>query len=291
MPADDIVYPTLVSRDTLERHLQDPRWVIVDCRFNLADPAAGHAAYRESHLPNARYAHLERDLSGSKTASAGRHPLPEPQVLARTFAAWGIDGATQVVAYDDAGGAMAARLWWLLRWLGHSAVAVLDGGINRWREEGRPLTAEIPRVTRGAEFALRIDHDARVDSDFIARNLAAQQSVVLDARATERFAGQVEPIDPVAGHIPDALNRPFDRNLDARGAFLPPHGLRNSFRETLGNTHPERVIHMCGSGVTACHNLLAMEIAGLAGSRLYAGSWSEWITDPARPRACADPDR
>jgi len=290
MPANNILYKTLVSRDTLEQHLQDPRWVIVDCRFNLSDPEAGEAAYRESHLPNARYAHLERDLSGSKTATSGRHPLPAPQSLARRLGAWGIDSPKQVVAYDDAGGAMAARLWWLLRWLGHTAVAVLDGGIHRWREEGRPLTAEIPGIAR-AEFSMRIDHNAWVDSDFIARNLAKQQGVVLDARAAERFAGQVEPIDPVAGHIPEALSRPFDRNLDARGEFLPLAMLHDSLRETLRNTSPARVIHMCGSGVTACHNLLAMEIAGLAGSRLYAGSWSEWITDPARPKACADPDR
>ncbi|MBA2408550.1 MAG: sulfurtransferase [Gammaproteobacteria bacterium] len=282
-----MVYPTLVSRDTLERHLQDPRWVIVDCRFNLADPAAGHAAYRESHLPNARYAHLDRDLSGPKSAITGRHPLPAPQTLAHRLGAWGIDNAKQVVAYDDAGGAMAARLWWLLRWLGHAAVGVLDGGINRWREEGRPLTAELPRIAR-ADFSMKIDNDAWVDSDFIARNLADPQSVVLDARAAERFAGQVEPIDPVAGHIPAAVNRPFDRNLDARGEFLPSAMLRDSLRVSLPNTSPARVIHMCGSGVTACHNLLAMEIAGLAGSRLYAGSWSEWIMDPARPRASGD---
>lgn len=287
MPEDLITYQTLVSRDTLARHIQDPRWVIVDCRFNLADPAAGEAAYRESHLPHARYAHLERDLSGAKTDTTGRHPLPAPQTLARRLGDWGIDHTRQVIAYDDAGGAMAARLWWLLRWLGHDAVAVLDGGINRWREEQRPLTAEPPRVER-AEFSPQVDHDAWVGSDFIERNLTEQENIVLDARVAERFSGKVEPIDPVAGHIPDALNRPFDRNLDARGEFRPAATLRDAFREMLPDANPTRVIHMCGSGVTACHNLLAMEIAGLPGSRLYAGSWSEWITDSARPRIAGD---
>lgn len=287
MPEDPIPYETLVDRDALERHLQDPRWVIIDCRFNLAEPAAGEAAYRENHIPNARYAHLERDLSGAKTPFTGRHPLPESQALARRLGDWGIDNAKQVIAYDDAGGAMAARLWWLMRWLGHIAVTVLDGGIIRWREERRPLTAEPPRIIR-AEFSPRIDHESLVDSDFVARNLTEKQSTVLDARAAERFSGKTEPIDPVAGHIPGAVNRPFDRNLDARGEFLKPAALRESFREALPDTDPERVIHMCGSGVTACHNLLAMEIAGLSGSRLYAGSWSEWITDPHRPRASCD---
>lgn len=290
MPEDLITYQTLVSRDTLERHLQDPRWVIVDCRFNLAAPAAGEADYHESHIPHAHYAHLERDLSGAKTATTGRHPLPAPKALARQLGDWGVDHTKQVIAYDDAGGAMAARLWWLLRWLGHDAVAVLDGGINRWREERRPLTAEPPRIER-AEFSPHIAHDAWVGSDFIERNLTEQQNIVLDARAAERFAGECEPVDPVAGHIPDALNRPFDRNLDARGEFRPAAVLRDSFRETLPDTDPARVIHMCGSGVTACHNLLAMEVAGLTGSRLYAGSWSEWITNPARRRMPGDSDR
>ncbi|MGH8502892.1 MAG: sulfurtransferase [Gammaproteobacteria bacterium] len=290
MSEGQMTYKTLVKRDTLARHLQDPRWVIIDCRFNLADPAAGEAAYCENHIPNARYANLERDLSGPKTATTGRHPLPDPRALARTFGDWGIDNRTQVVAYDDAGGAMAARLWWLMRWLGHTAVAVLDGGIGRWREERRPLGAELPQIAR-ARFSLQLDHDAWVGSDFIERNLTEKQSIVLDARAAERFSGKTEPIDPVAGHIPHALNRPFDRNLDMRGEFLPPAALRQSLITALPGTSPERVIHMCGSGVTACHNLLAMEIAGLSGSRLYAGSWSEWITDPARPRASNDADR
>jgi thiosulfate/3-mercaptopyruvate sulfurtransferase len=279
-----MTYTTLVARDTLQRHLQDPGWIVFDCRFNLADPAAGELAYRESHTPNACYVHLDRDLSGQKTSASGRHPLPNPEILARKLGAWGVDNHTQVVAYDDAGGSMAARLWWLLRWLGHDAVAVLDGGFNRWREEGRPLNAQPPRL-EAAKFETRMQTNAWVDGAHIERNLVNKQDVILDARAQPRFAGQVEPIDPIAGHIPGALNRPFDSNLDVHGDFQSPTELEKAFRRLLPNTEPTHVVHMCGSGVTACHNLLAMEIAGLSGSRLYAGSWSEWITDPRRPRA------
>lgn len=282
-----MTYTTIVARDTLERHLSDPAWIIFDCRFNLADPTAGEQAYRESHIPNARYAHLEADLSGPKTAQTGRHPLPDPETLARKLGEWGVDNRKQVIAYDDAGGAMAARLWWLMRWLGHDAVAVLDGGFRRWREEQRPLSAEPPCV-KSAAFHARLEVGAYVDSASIERNLTERTSIILDARARPRFLGETEPIDPVAGHVPGALNRPFNANLGAQGDFLPPDELNKAFRNLLPGVEAERVVHMCGSGVTACHNLLAMEIAGLSGSRLYAGSWSEWITDPRRPRAAGD---
>jgi len=284
MNKDHAGYTTIVARDILQRHLQDPGWIIFDCRFNLAAPAAGEAAYRESHIPGARYAHLERDLSAPKTAVTGRHPLPNPEQLARKLGDWGVNNRKQVIAYDGAGGIIAARLWWLIRWLGHNAVAVLDGGFNRWWEEERPVNAEPPQI-EPAEFKASLVVNAWDDSAFVERNLAEQDDTVLDARAAPRFAGEQESIDPVAGHIPGAVNRPFDMNLDAHGDFRPPVELRQAFCDLLANMEPERVVHMCGSGVTACHNLLAMEAAGLCGSRLYVGSWSEWITDPRRPRA------
>jgi thiosulfate/3-mercaptopyruvate sulfurtransferase len=280
-------YTTLIARDVLARHLEDPKWIVFDCRFDLGDPAAGQRAYDQAHIPGARYAHLDADLSGPRTPNTGRHPLPDPHRLAAKLGAWGVDVRKQVVAYDDAGGAMAARLWWLLRWLGHEAVVVLDGGFKRWRDEGRPLTSTRPQI-RPAEFSPAPNAAAFVDSDYVEANLAAKRSIILDARARPRFLGEVEPIDPVAGHIPGALNRPFDMNLDEHGDFLAPAVLRESLRSSLPDIDPEQVVHMCGSGVTACHNLLAMEAAGLSGSRLYPGSWSEWITDPRRARATAD---
>ncbi len=278
-----MTYTTIVAREVLAQHLDDPAWVIFDCRFDLADLDAGERAYGASHIPNARHAHLERDLSGTKRPSTGRHPLPEPYVLSRKLGEWGVNKAKQVVAYDDAGGAMAARLWWLVRWLGHDAVAVLDGGFERWREEGRPVTPEPPRI-EATSFAPQPRTQAWVNTAFVESTLNNKGHVLVDARARPRFSGAEEPIDPVAGHIPGALNRPFTMNLDASGEFLPPEQLNKAFGKLLRNATPTRVVHMCGSGVTACHNLLAMEIAGLAGSHLYAGSWSEWITDSDRPR-------
>jgi thiosulfate/3-mercaptopyruvate sulfurtransferase len=277
-------YTTIVSTHALAEHLQDPDWVPVDCRFSLADSAAGERAYCEGHIPGARYAHLERDLSAPVTPGSGRHPLPAPQALIATFSAWGVNDATQVVAYDDAGGAFAARLWWLLRWLGHRRVAVLDGGIGRWTGEGGALSAALPAPGARA-FTPRPDFGAWLDAEQVAQGLAAHRMLLVDARAEPRFRGEEEPLDAVAGHVPGARNRPFQRNLDAGGQFLSAGELHHQFTALLAGTLPEQVVHMCGSGVTACHNLLAMELAGLPGGRLYAGSWSEWIRDPRRPVA------
>lgn len=278
------MFDTLVELRWLQAHLQDPGVVVVDCRFSLADPQAGRRAYLAGHVPGAVYADLEQDLSGPVGPDTGRHPLPEPAQLARRFAAWGIGPGTQVVALDDAGGAMAARLWWLARWLGHRQVALLNGGHAVWQAAGLPLeTGEVTRPS--ADFVARPDADRWVDAGYVAETLALGQGVLIDARAPARFAGEEEPIDPVAGHVPGALNRPFTTNLDEAQRFLPPDALRAAFLSLLGDALPSEVMHMCGSGVTACHNLLAMEVAGLPGSRLYAGSWSEWIRDPARPVA------
>ncbi len=275
---------TLVDTETLARYLNDTRWVVFDCRFTLTDPGAGRRAYAAGHIPGARYAHLEEDLSSPVGPTTGRHPLPDPTTLARKLGVWGVGNTKQVVVYDDSFGAVAARLWWLLRWLGHDAVALLDGGFSKWLREGRPVTAEPPHVTP-ARFEPRLRDELWVDSQFVARAAMDNAHIVLDARAEERFRGEVEPLDKVAGHIPGAINRPYEDNLDLSGEFLSDEALREDYAELLGGMPPERVIVMCGSGVTACHNLLAMEHAGLKGARLYAGSWSEWITDPSRPVA------
>ena len=233
----------------------------------------------------AQHADLERDLSGPPTPLSGRHPLPDPVQLATRLGALGVGPDTQVVAYDDGPGAMAARLWWLCRWIGHEAVAVLDGGLRAWRAAGGSVTAATsapqPRELHPRRSLART---ATADS-LHAATLAAAGTCLVDARTPQRFRGQAEPIDPVAGHVPGARNHPFERNLDADGRFLPPAALRERWAQTLGGARPQQVVAMCGSGVTACHLLLALEHAGLPGARLYAGSWSEWIRDPRRPVA------
>jgi len=279
---------TVISSGDLAGHVDparlDPAWVVCDCRFSLSDTAAGEGAYRAGHIPGARYAHLERDLSGPVSAGSGRHPLPERARLTEVFGRWGISVRTQVVAYDDTGGAFAARLWWLLRWLGHERVAVLDGGWRAWVQEGHPISTRIPSV-HPALFEARSPLVQEVGASEVAAALARHDICLLDARAGARFRGEVEPIDPVAGHVPGAVNYPYQENLTANGRFKSAAELRRALERRTAGFPPRQVVHMCGSGVTACHNLLAMEIAGLVGSRLYAGSWSEWICDPARPVA------
>lgn len=281
-------YETLIDTQTLYDHLHDPNWVVVDCRFNLADPEAGRRAYHEGHIPGARYAHLDEDLSGPVTPMSGRHPLPDPERLVQTLGDWGINNVTQVVAYDDAGGAIAARLWWLLRWLGHRACAVLDGGLPAWRGQDLPLSRETPAPHPTVFSVLHEDALSWVDSDYLLADRVTGDSLIIDARAPARYRGEQEPIDAVAGHIPGAVNLPLEGNLDSDGRFIDPLALRERFAAVLGERSAASVVHMCGSGVTACHNLLAMETAGLAGSRLYAGSWSEWIRDPSRSVAAGE---
>ncbi len=278
---------TLVNSEELARHLSDPAWIVFDCRFKLTDAHAGRRAYEAGHVPGARYADLELDLSGPKTEISGRHPLPNPDVLAKKMALWGIDATKQVVAYDDGSGALAARLWWLLRWLGHHAVAVLDGGFAVWQREARPIETQTP-VTAAASFAPRLDNTLWVGTTDVEAMQGKNDMLLVDARSAARFRGDEETLDPVAGHIPGSINRPFEANLDVHGRFLPAAPLRQAFAALVGGRPAHRVIHSCGSGVTACHNLLAMEIAGLSGSRLYPGSWSEWIRDRRRPVARGD---
>ena len=275
------MYSTVVSTEQLAQHVNDPAWVVIDCRFTLTHTEAGRATYTQGHIPGARYAHLDQDLAGPKTGSNGRHPLPGAQVFAQKLGAWGIDTDTQVVVYDDSFGAIAVRLWWMLRWMGHDAVALLDGGLPKWQREQRPLNADLPQVTPTV-FKPQVRHDMVVDTDTV---LGATSALIVDARAEMRFIGEIEPLDPIAGHVPGAKNLPFDDNLAMDGTLLPATELRELYTELLDGKSPEQVIHMCGSGVTTCHNLLAMEIAGLKGGKLYAGSWSEWIADPSRPIA------
>ena len=275
-------YTTLISTEALAAHLADPALVVVDCRHNLADIGAGELAYRAAHLPGAHFLHLDHDLSGVKTGKNGRHPLPEIGALSATLGRIGIDASKQVVAYDQNHGMWASRLWWLLHWLGHDRAAVLDGGIDKWVAEGRPLTAELP-LARAARFVPRPGRIASADE--ILRHLGDGTLTVLDARAPERYHGDIEPIDPVAGHIPGAINRPYTQNLTPQGTLKPAEALRPEFEAQLAGRAPGSVVHQCGSGVTACHNVRAMAIAGLPGSRLYPGSWSEWVSDPSRPVA------
>jgi len=276
-------YETLISTSDLARHLDDPAFVVVDCRHDLADVGAGERAYREGHIPGALFMHIDRDLSGAKSGRNGRHPLPDPSVLAAKVGAAGVGASKQVVAYDQNAGMWASRLWWLLRWLGHSPVAVLDGGMAKWVAEARPVSSTAP-MPRPAKFVPREPRPV-ASAEEILRHLNDGELLILDARAPERFRGELEPIDPVAGHIPGARNRPYTENLSPQGTFKHATLLRSEFEALLGGRSPETIVHHCGSGVTACHNVLAMEVARVPGSRLYPGSWSEWIADPAHPVA------
>lgn len=271
-------YTTLITAESLKQNLNNPDWIIIDCRFSLANSEAGAQTYRLGHIPNARYAHLDNDLSSTITAFTGRHPLPNFSVLAKKLAQWGATNHSQVIVYDDAGGAFAGRLWWLLRCLGHEKVAVLDGGIKHWLQRGYSITTVLPKMNPVA-FRAYLSNSQWISTLELKNRLAKKSICLIDARTPERYRGEHEPIDPVAGHIPGAINRPFQLNLGADGLFLSAPELRSQFVDLIGTTPIDQVVHMCGSGVTACHNLLAMEYAGLTGSKLYAGSWSEWITN------------
>jgi thiosulfate/3-mercaptopyruvate sulfurtransferase len=275
---------TLVDARTLHAHLAAPDWRVVDCRFDLANTAAGEAAYAAGHVPGAVYAHLDRDLSAPRTELSGRHPLPSPDAAAATFGRLGIDSHVQVVAYDDSAGMYAARLWWLLRWLGHARVAVLDGGLGAWRAAGFALTPDVPAIAPRT-FLPEPRPRSLVNADELDGLLEGNACLLLDARAPERYEGRTEPLDPKAGHVPGARNHPYVRNLGADGRFLPAAELRERLLGRLRGRAPSEVVSMCGSGVTACHTLLALDVAGLPGGRLYPGSWSEWCRDPARPVA------
>ncbi len=280
------MYTTLIEPVELAAHLEDPDWVVVDCRFELSRPDWGLQAFSAGHIPNAVYAHLERDLSGQVTRDTGRHPLPGAGEFARKASDWGIGATVQVVAYDQGNGVYAARLWWMLRWIGHVTTAVLNGGFAAWQQGGFPIVTHVsarhPRDLIPQPGALPMT-TSELQALQRAGRLERGEPVLVDARSAARFAGRDETIDPVAGHVPGARNHPFSHDLDEHGRFLPAEQLRANWLRTLRGAPPGNLVAMCGSGVTACHNLLALEVAGLHGGRLYAGSWSEWIRDAARP--------
>ena len=283
-------FTTLVTVPELATHLHDANWIVCDCRHDLAKYEAGRSAYNSGHIPGARFLHLDEDLSGPKTGINGRHPLPHPITFTLRLAALGIDNRKQVVAYDNAGGVYASRLWWMLRWVGHAQVAVLDGGLDAWVKAGLPLSIEPPQLN-AATFNPDPRPQLAVDSRTVMASLpgGANGMRVVDARSPDRFRGENETLDPVAGHIPGAVNRFFRNNLREDGSFKAAAELKQEFTALLGTLAPGAVVHQCGSGVTACHNLLAMEVAGLTGSRLYPGSWSEWVSDRKRPVAVGNP--
>jgi len=276
-------YTTLVDAATLAAHLDDPDWLVVDVRHQLSDTGYGERVYGEAHIPGAAFLHCDRDLSGPMNGSNGRHPMPDSQKLAVRLGEIGVGPQTQVVVYDDTQGMIAGRLWLLMRWLGHDRVALLDGGLQAWQAAGQPLTASLA-VPHPAKFVASV-RDCLVDAGYVQAFLATSRMHLIDARGADRFRGENETIDPVAGHIPGAVNRFFGDNLRADGCFKPAAELRAEWLAVLAGSPPEQVVHMCGSGVSACLGMLAMEIAGLPGSRLYAGSWSEWCADPQRPMA------
>jgi len=280
-----MTFTTLIDTQSVADRLTDPDLAVVDCQFDLHNAPWGEEQYLSAHVPGAVYADLNRDLAGTKTGANGRHPLPDPADLAATFGRLGIAAGVQVVAYDQDTGMFASRLWWLLRWLGHSAVAVLDGGLAAWRSEGRP-TRSRAELRPARQFIGRPDASLIADTAVVEQIAAGKaRGQLLDARAAERYRGEVEPIDRTPGHIPTARNRFFKDNLDATGRFRSPDDLRADLTARLGGAPSDSIVSYCGSGVTACHNLLALAHAGLHGGRLYPGSWSEWSSDERRPVA------
>ncbi|MEW6292223.1 MAG: sulfurtransferase [Pseudomonadota bacterium] len=278
---------TLVKVDELVAHLDDPNWRIFDCRHDLSNLDYGAQAYAKGHIPGALFMHCDRDLSGPLTGRNGRHPLPDIATFAARLSACGVGPETQVVAYDNEGGVFASRLWWMLRWLGHDKAALLDGGLAGWKRAKQLMEIEVRRFAPAA-FVPR-PRDIQVDAAYVLAHLRAPDMLLLDARNEDRYAGRKETLDPVGGHIPGAINRFFYDNLDDAGIyFKPADELRAEFAEIIEGRDPRTVVQVCGSGVTACHNMLAMEVAGLHGSKLYAGSWSEWCSDPSRPVATGD---
>lgn len=274
----------LISPQELAAHLDAPNWIVFDVRHELQNLAAGRAAYHAGHIPGALFLHMDEDLSAVQTGKNGRHPLPERAHFAAKLAALGVSADSQVVVYDAAGGMMAARLWWMLRWLGHASVAVLDGGWPAW-VAAQAVSTDQPRARAPGSLVAASPLTRQVDAAHVLANIDTQAELVLDARGPDRFRGENETMDPVGGHIPGARNRCFRDNLDSQGNFKDAASLRQEFVEILGDFTPAQVIAQCGSGVTACHNLLALEIAGLPGAALYPGSWSEWCSDPTRPVA------
>ncbi|MDR1990790.1 MAG: sulfurtransferase [Acidobacteriaceae bacterium] len=275
------MFTTLISTDALQQHLGDAHFVVLDCRFDLRNPSAGGIAFELEHIPGARHVHLDRQLSGAKTGTNGRHPLPAPDDFARTLEQFGISNHSQVIVYDQQDGMYASRAWWMLKWMGHDAVALLDGGFSKWTSERRPTETGMSSAATPGTFVPHVRHEMLLTVDAVIAP-TDRARVLVDARAPERYRGEVEPLDKAAGHIPGAVNRFFQNNLNADGTMRAPEDLAREFRALTGDPGHEIVCY-CGSGVTACQNLLALEHAGIRGAKLYAGSWSEWSADPSRP--------
>ena len=275
-------YQTIISVEDLNNNITNANWFIFDCRFLLKDPDGGLKKFRQGHIPGAQFADMDKDLSSPMTQSSGRHPLPDANTFIDKLRLWGVNNNSQVICYDDMSGAFAARMWWLLRWVGHKDVAVLDGGIDKWTASDLSLEVDIQTKPRGT-FSGEANNAMWVDIEFVQQQLSDGNIKLLDARSNERFTAKDHETDPVPGHIPGADNYPFAENLSQQGMFLPADVLENRFASVFSNHQQEQIINMCGSGVTACHNLLAMSIAGLPWTRLYVGSWSEWIKDKRRP--------
>lgn len=276
------MHTTLLSTDVLAEQLVNPSWLIADCRYNLSDGRWGPAQYEAAHIPGAVFVDVSHDLAGGRTGTNGRHPLPTIEEMAATFARLGIADEMQVIAYDQEAGAFASRLWWMLRYLGHDAVAVLDGGFAKWTREGRPVHGGVEK-RRPARFTPQLRNQMRVTVDETQAHLGDPSVLLIDARSPDRYAGKPDPLDTIYGHIPGARNRYYRDNVTESGTMRAAHELRTDFENVLAGSPATQVVMYCGSGITACHNLLAMEHAGLRGARLFAGSWSEWESDPNRP--------
>lgn len=280
-------YHTIISTDDLSQNLGQENWFVFDCRYLLKEPGGGLNKFKKGHIPGAQYADMDQDLSSPMSQTSGRHPLPGADSFVEKLCAWGVQNDSQVVCYDDLSGAFAARMWWLLNWVGHGSVAVLDGGIKKWTAEGRALET-VTRDRPRSAFAGQADAAMWVDIEFVQQQLEQEEIRLLDARSTERFTGKDQKTDPVPGHVPGATSCPFAGNLDQEKVFLSAAELMRRYEPWFSERQPEQIINMCGSGVTACHNILATRIAGLPWTRLYVGSWSEWIKDSAHPVATGD---
>ncbi len=274
------MHNTIVTVEELKQNINNPNWVVFDCRFAVGQPDLGKEKYLENHIPHARYVDLDNDASSPETQTSGRHPLPDPHTLQNKLIDWGVNQDTQIVVYDDVSGVIAGRFWWVLQWMGHSQVAVLDGGFDCWQNARYPLESTTPIVSKPGNFKRACADALWVTSDQLEQSLGQADTKVIDARATERYSGEKETVDGEGGHIPTSLNYPLSENLGADGKFLSSEQLRTRFKDIAHQT----TIHSCGSGVTACHNILAMNIAGFDKTKLYVGSWSEWIRSPKRKR-------